>query len=185
MSFTVINFNILASFHHYGLGVCRYEKYVYIIPNDWSVSGAHLLRMNVADGSFAPFVRDGIELQMPYPLEDLFEVLYVSRPTAYEDFINFSRYQPFLVAQSKSACSAGELGLIPGLGTSPGEGNGSSLQYSCLQNSMDRGAWQATVHGAPRVRHRQRLNHHRQMDGRFCHSCLVGTEDAGGSETQT
>ena len=92
-------------------------------------------------------------------------MLYVSRLTACEDLNNFSRYLPFLVAQSKSACSAGELSLIPGLGTSPGEGNGNSLQYSCLQNSMDRGAWQASVHGAPRVRRRQRLNQHHQMDG--------------------
>ena len=40
-----------------------------------------------------------------------------------------------------------DLGSIPGLGRSPGEGNGNSLQYSCLENPMDRGAWQATVHG--------------------------------------
>ena len=40
-----------------------------------------------------------------------------------------------------------DVGLIPGLGRSPGEGNGNPLQYSCLENSMDRGAWQATVHG--------------------------------------
>ena len=40
-----------------------------------------------------------------------------------------------------------ETWLIPGLGRSPGEGNGYPLQYSCLENSMDRGAWQATVHG--------------------------------------
>ena len=45
------------------------------------------------------------------------------------------------------ACSAGDLGSISGLGRSPGEGNGSSLQYSSLKNSMDRGAWQATVYG--------------------------------------
>ena len=42
------------------------------------------------------------------------------------------------------ACNAGNLGSIPGLGRSPGEGNGYPLQYSCLENSMDRGAWQAT-----------------------------------------
>ena len=47
----------------------------------------------------------------------------------------------------ESACSAGDLGLIPELGRSPGEGNGSPLQYSCLRNPMDREAWQATVHG--------------------------------------
>ena len=46
-----------------------------------------------------------------------------------------------------SACNAGDLGLIPGLGRSPGEGNGSPLQYSCLENFMDRGAWCAAVHG--------------------------------------
>ena len=46
-----------------------------------------------------------------------------------------------------SACSAENLGLIPGLGRSPGEGNDYLLQYSGLENSMDRGAWQATVHG--------------------------------------
>ena len=43
--------------------------------------------------------------------------------------------------------NAGDLGLIPGWGRSPGEGNGNPLQYSGLENSMDRGAWQATVHG--------------------------------------
>ena len=41
-----------------------------------------------------------------------------------------------------------DTGSIPGLGRSPGKGNGNSVQYSCLENSMDRGAWQATVHGA-------------------------------------
>ena len=52
----------------------------------------------------------------------------------------------------ESACSEGELGLIPRLGRSPGEGNPYPLQYSCLQNSMDRGAWQATVHGVSKSR---------------------------------
>ena len=47
----------------------------------------------------------------------------------------------------ESACNAGDLGSIPVLGRSPGEGKGYPLQYSCLENSMDRGAWQVTVHG--------------------------------------
>ena len=47
----------------------------------------------------------------------------------------------------ESACSAGDLGSIPGLGRSHGEGNGSPLQYCCLQNLMDIGAWRAAVHG--------------------------------------
>ena len=46
----------------------------------------------------------------------------------------------------ESACNAEDLGSIPGLGRSPGEGNGYPLQYSVLENSMDRGAQQATVH---------------------------------------
>ena len=44
--------------------------------------------------------------------------------------------------------SARDVGLTPGLGRSPGVGNGNPLQYSCLKNPMDRGAWQAAVHGA-------------------------------------
>ena len=47
----------------------------------------------------------------------------------------------------ESACNAGDLGLIPGSGRSPGGGNGNPLQYSCLENSMDSGAWWATIHG--------------------------------------
>ena len=48
---------------------------------------------------------------------------------------------------------AGDMGLIPGWGRSPGRGNGKPLQYSCLQNSVDRASWQATVHGLQRVRY--------------------------------
>ena len=47
-----------------------------------------------------------------------------------------------------SACNAGDPGSIPGLGRSPGEGNGNPLLYSCLGNFMNRGAWQVTVHRA-------------------------------------
>ena len=50
-----------------------------------------------------------------------------------------------------SACNVGDLGSIPGSGRSPGEGNGNPLQYSCLENPMDRGAWWATVHGITNV----------------------------------
>ena len=51
-----------------------------------------------------------------------------------------------------SAGDAGDLGSIPGSGRSPGEGNGNPLQYSCLKNPMDRGAWGATVHGVAKSR---------------------------------
>ena len=53
----------------------------------------------------------------------------------------------------ESVCNAGVLGSTPGLGRSPGEGNTNPFQYHCLENPMDRGAWQATVHGIARVRH--------------------------------
>ena len=53
---------------------------------------------------------------------------------------------PRWLSGKESACQAGDVGLIPGSGTSPGEGNGNPLQYSCLENPMDRGAWLATVH---------------------------------------
>ena len=57
-----------------------------------------------------------------YSIGDLFTLLMVSSGKA-------------------STCNAGDLGSIPGLGRSPGEGNGNPLQYSCLENPMDRGAW--------------------------------------------
>ena len=49
-----------------------------------------------------------------------------------------------------SSCNAGDLGSVPGLRRSPGGGNGNPLQYSCLENPMDVGAWRATVHGVAR-----------------------------------
>ena len=51
----------------------------------------------------------------------------------------------------ESACNAGDLDSIPGLGRSPGEGNSNPLQYSCLENPIDRGAWWATVHGVAKT----------------------------------
>ena len=55
-----------------------------------------------------------------------------------------------------SVCNAGDPGSIPRLGRSPGEGNGNPLQYSCLENPTDGGAWQATVHGV--AKSQTRLN---------------------------
>ena len=54
----------------------------------------------------------------------------------------------------ESACNVRDLGLIPGLGRSPGEGNGSPLQYSCLENPMETGSWWATVHGVAKSQSR-------------------------------
>ena len=61
----------------------------------------------------------------------------------------------------ESACNAGDPGSIPGLRRSPRGGHGNPLQYSCLENPMDRGAWQATVHGVAQSRTRlKQLNTH-------------------------
>ena len=53
---------------------------------------------------------------------------------------------PFGSDSKEFTCNAEDLGFIPGSGRCPGEGNGYLLQYSCLENSMDRGPWPATVH---------------------------------------
>jgi len=54
---------------------------------------------------------------------------------------------PQWLSSKESTCNVGDAVLIPGSGRSPGEGNGNPLQYSCLENSIDRGAWWAIVHG--------------------------------------
>ena len=61
------------------------------------------------------------------------DILYINIKTLYE-----------------GSCNTGDLGSIHGLGRSHGEGNGNPLQYACLENSMDGGAWWATVHGVPK-----------------------------------
>ena len=76
--------------------------------------------------------------------------------------IVYSSYvRPSLVAQMvESAYNAGDPGSIPGSGRSRGEGNGNPLQYSWLENPMDRGDWLAIVHGVAKSRIWQRLHHH-------------------------
>ena len=54
---------------------------------------------------------------------------------------------PWWLSSRESVCNAGDPGLLPGLGRSPGKGNDNPLQYPCLENPMDRGAWWAIVHG--------------------------------------
>ena len=60
---------------------------------------------------------------------------------------------PWWLSGKESPWEAGVLGSIPGSGRSPGEGNGNPLEYSWLENPMDRGAWRATLHGLQRIRH--------------------------------
>ena len=72
----------------------------------------------------------------------------------------------------ESACNVGDLGSIPGSGRSPGEGNGNPLQYSCLENPMDRGAWWATVHGVANSQTRLRDFTHSLIGIKSIRHCL-------------
>ena len=74
----------------------------------------------------------------------------------------------------ESACSAGDTGLISGLGRSSGEGNDNPLQYSCLEIPMDRGAWQVQPMGLQRVRHDRATSTH--ISNIFTASNLKDTE---------
>ena len=65
---------------------------------------------------------------------------------------SFLTWFPWLLDGKESTCDAGDRGSIPGSGRSPREGNGNPLQYSCLENAMDRGAWRATVNGVAESR---------------------------------
>ena len=60
---------------------------------------------------------------------------------------------PWWLSGKETGCNVGDTGFIPGLGRSPRVGNGTPLQYSCLENPMDRSTWWATVHGVAKVRH--------------------------------
>ena len=68
------------------------------------------------------------------------------------DSVSAKELKGFGSVSKESACSAGDPGFIPGLGRSPGEGNGNTLQYPCLENLRDRGAWWAAVHGVAKSR---------------------------------
>ena len=70
----------------------------------------------------------------------------------------------------ESTCKAGHPSLIPGSGRSSGEGNGNPLWYSCLENSMDRGAWQATALGLQELGTAERLKHHHRHG--IINSCI-------------
>ena len=77
-------------------------------------------------------------------MREFFAFLSVMIALKLENFLVFKRYKwdfPGGSDGETSACNAGDLNLIPGSGRSPGEGNGNPLQYSCLENSMDGGAW--------------------------------------------
>ena len=78
---------------------------------------------------------------------------------------------PWWFKMRDSTCHAGDTGLIPGSGRSPRVGNGHPLQYPCLKNSMDRGAWQATFHGFSRSWTRSSLKHKQKKCKERVHGC--------------
>ena len=84
---------------------------------------------------------------------------------------------PRWLSGKESACNAGDpgdMGSIPGSGRSPGGGNGNPLQYSCLENPMDRGAWRATVHEVAKSQTKlKQLSTHARMHAKSILSCLT------------
>ena len=91
---------------------------------------------------YLAFINHGSEMIMQVKIQNLF---FLTRPRSLtQDFPGGSD-------NKASACNAGDLGSIPGLGRSSGGGNGNPLQYFCLENPIDRGAWQAIVHGVTRA----------------------------------
>ena len=92
--------------------------------------------------------------------------------------IHFPLLTPFPGSSDgkESACSAGDLGLTPGLGRSPGGGHDNPLQYSCLENPMDWGAWWASVHGVQRVGHDWATKHNTAQSFYWLSRWLSGEE---------
>ena len=103
----------------------------------------------------------------------------------YHAYLIISHFFSFLLMtfcgssdSKESACNAGDLGSIPGSGRSSGEGNGNPLQYSCLENPMDRGAWRATVHEVTKSwtllkRLSTQCNDYFWLFTKFCHMSFI------------
>ena len=123
----------------------------------WAVSGTASLKKPWVMDTIWPFLLSWLSITFkfyllpPLPTPSIFPqaadtpahfIWYICMPPC---FPGGSEVKAF-------ACNAGDLGSIPGLGRSPGEGNGTPLQYSCLENPMGRGAWWATVHGVAKSR---------------------------------
>ena len=83
--------------------------------------------------------------------------MYYVFPYIYIPMIRFGLSKR--LSGKESACNAGDTGSIPGLGKSSGEGNGYPLQYSCLENPVDRGAWQVAVHRVSELDTTEQLKH--------------------------
>ena len=98
-------------------------------------------------GVFPALLHSSTQVLGSFSSLELTDFLWIKSSFLKEIFTPFYGYVSFPGGSDgkASACNAGDLGSIPGSGRSPGEGNGNPLQYSCLENPMDRGAWWATV----------------------------------------
>ena len=99
-----------------------------------------------------PTLRDPMDCSLPGSSDHgifqarVFELVAIAFSVLWAKTYQFFWGFPDGSNSQESTCNAGDLGLIPRLGRSPGEGHGNPLQYSCLENPKDRGAWWATVH---------------------------------------
>ena len=107
----------------------------------WHKAEEHGLTLEVTECHFCQTLMVGIVL-MIFPGLRARDITHI---TWWE--VNRRSTLPLSAVGKESACNAGDLGVIPGSGRSPGEGNGNPLQYSCLENPILRGAWQPTVCG--------------------------------------
>ena len=100
--------------------------------------------------SFQTILQVAAKIVLKCRSDDIFHLLKNQRPRCF--ILNYSHLSELQVSQvavivvKNLPANSGDMGSIPGSGRSPGEENGNPLHYSCLENSMDRGAWQATVH---------------------------------------
>ena len=115
-------------------------------PGKSTRMGCHLLQRI--------FLTQGLNLGLPNCRQMLYHLSYQGCPSNFINSCQLIQNICFFLGSfsvgsegKESACDAGDLDLIPGSGKSPGEGNGYPHQYSCLENSMDRGAWQCIVRG--------------------------------------
>ena len=103
--------------------------------------------LQAATSSVVPMAEDWLDCQALHPSWKHREVFHKSPVDAQTPTTRVLIGFPGDSDGKETACNSGDPGLIPGSGKFPGEGNDNPLQYSCLENPMDRGAWWATVHG--------------------------------------
>ena len=115
---------------------------------------------NPFSSSSSDLGRDGIvDQELQGVLVLIFVLSFISISTSGMQFLEETYLEvglPRWLSGEESACNAGDTGSIPGSGRFPGGGRGNPLQYSCLENPMDRGAWRATAHGV--AKHWTRLS---------------------------